>query len=123
MGKKSITDSQLRDTSLSPESKRTNIEQSMDGDGETEDLRELITQEVLKVALQAELQDRKGTQDAYNQVVTSSYSFFLRFLLYPSLIHFSFVSGLPDKAFEKLHCKEEPYRLAICIEYAKLIYP
>lgn len=72
MGKKSISDSQLQDASLSPES---NIEQSMDGDGETEDLRELITQEVLKVALQAELQDRKGTQDAYNQVVTSSYSF------------------------------------------------
>ncbi|KAI7802722.1 putative neuromedin-B, partial [Triplophysa rosa] len=66
MGKKSISNSQLQDTSLSSESKRT-IEQSVSSDGETEELRELITQEVLKVALQAELQDRKGTQDAYNQ--------------------------------------------------------
>ncbi|KAA0714898.1 Neuromedin-B Neuromedin-B-32 [Triplophysa tibetana] len=67
MGKKSISNSQLQDTSLSSESMRTIEQQSVSPDGETEDLSELITQEVLKVALQAKLQDRKGTQDAYNQ--------------------------------------------------------
>lgn len=73
MGKKSISNSQLQETSLSSESKRNIEQQSVSPDGETEDLRELITQEVLKVALKAKLQDRKGTQDAYNQVV--SYTF------------------------------------------------
>ncbi|XP_056622413.1 neuromedin Ba [Triplophysa dalaica] len=67
MGKKSISNSQLQETSLSSESMRNIEQQSVSPDGETEDLRELITQEVLKVALKAKLQDRKGTQDAYNQ--------------------------------------------------------
>lgn len=75
MGKKSISNSQLQDTSISSESKRTDVEQSMSSDEEKQDLRELITQEVLKVALQAELQDRKGTQDPYNQVIRSVYGF------------------------------------------------
>ncbi|XP_055030742.2 neuromedin Ba isoform X2 [Misgurnus anguillicaudatus] len=57
MGKKSISNSQLLDNLGS---KRFNVEQAVSS--ETEDLRELISQEVLKVALQAELQDPKGTQ-------------------------------------------------------------
>nr|XP_055030741.1 neuromedin Ba isoform X1 [Misgurnus anguillicaudatus] len=62
MGKKSISNSQLLDNLGS---KRFNVEQSVSS--ETEDLRELISQEVLKVALQAELQDPKGTQGLHSQ--------------------------------------------------------
>ncbi|XP_065139179.1 neuromedin Ba [Paramisgurnus dabryanus] len=64
MGKKSISNSQLLDNSSSSGSKRFRIRSAS---SETEDLRELISQEVLKVALQAELQDPKGTQDLHNQ--------------------------------------------------------
>ncbi|XP_016109147.1 protein KTI12 homolog [Sinocyclocheilus grahami] len=60
MGKKSISNSQFQDSSKPP---RNTLGES----GSSEDLRELITQEVLKVALQAQLEDPKRTQDVYNQ--------------------------------------------------------
>uniref|UniRef100_A0A672LD33 Neuromedin Ba n=1 Tax=Sinocyclocheilus grahami TaxID=75366 RepID=A0A672LD33_SINGR len=62
MGKKSISNSQFQDSSKPP---RNTLGES----GSSEDLRELITQEVLKVALQAQLEDPKRTQDVYNQVI------------------------------------------------------
>ncbi|XP_059361833.1 neuromedin-B-like [Carassius carassius] len=60
MGKKNISSSQFQDSQFSSKRPRNTSRES-------EDLRELITQEVLKVALQAQLEDPKRTQDVYNQ--------------------------------------------------------
>ncbi|XP_052437911.1 neuromedin-B-like [Carassius gibelio] len=60
MGKKSISSSQFQDSQFSSKRPRNTLRES-------EDLRELITQEVLKVALQAQLEDPKRTRDVYNQ--------------------------------------------------------
>ncbi|XP_042599883.1 neuromedin Ba isoform X2 [Cyprinus carpio] len=63
MGKKSISNSQFQDSPFSSKPPRNTLRES----GSAEDLRELITQEVLRAALQAQLQDLKRTQDVYNQ--------------------------------------------------------
>ncbi|KAK9959078.1 hypothetical protein ABG768_011159 [Culter alburnus] len=60
MGKKSISNSQLQDSPFSSKLYRDTM-------GESEDLRELISQELLKVALQAQLEHPKGTRDVYKQ--------------------------------------------------------
>lgn len=61
MGKKSISNSQLQDSPLIPKLHRNTM-------GESEDLREL-----LKVALQAQLEHPKGTRDIYKQVIRAIY--------------------------------------------------
>ncbi|XP_016376752.1 bombesin-like [Sinocyclocheilus rhinocerous] len=63
MGKKSIPSSQFQDSPFSSKLPRNTMGES----GSSGDLRELITQEVLKVALQAQLEDPKRTRDLYNQ--------------------------------------------------------
>ncbi|TRY58287.1 hypothetical protein DNTS_031054 [Danionella cerebrum] len=64
MGKKSISSSQLQDSGFPPKLER-NIEEERES---SEDLKELISQTVLKVALQAQLQDPERTQETpYNQ--------------------------------------------------------
>ncbi|XP_026143990.1 neuromedin-B [Carassius auratus] len=60
MGKKSISSSQFQDSQFSSKRPRNTLRES-------EELRELITQEVLKVALQAQLEDPKRIRDVYNQ--------------------------------------------------------
>lgn len=65
MGKKSISNSQLQDSPFPVKPDRNIIGES----GSSEDLKELITQEMLKVALQAQLEDPKTTRDVYNQVI------------------------------------------------------
>lgn len=69
MGKKSISNSQFQDSPFSSKPPRNTLRES----GSAEDLRELITQEVLRAALQAQLQDLKRTQDVYNQVIRAIY--------------------------------------------------
>ncbi|KTF94369.1 hypothetical protein cypCar_00037052, partial [Cyprinus carpio] len=69
MGKKSISSSQFQDSPFSSKPPRNTVGES----GSSEDLRELITQEVLKVALQAQLEDPKRTPDVYNQVIRAMY--------------------------------------------------
>ncbi|XP_030621910.1 neuromedin Ba [Chanos chanos] len=64
MGKKSIVDSPVLE---SPEPKMNSIQASIDPSSDADNLRELITQEVLKVALQAQLQDVQGGDDSPNQ--------------------------------------------------------
>lgn len=66
MGKKSISNSQLQDSPFTSKLYRDTM-------GESEDLRELITQELLKVALQAQLEHPKGTRDVYKQVIRAIY--------------------------------------------------
>lgn len=66
MGKKSISNSQLQDSPFSSKLYRDTM-------GESEDLRELVTQELLKVALQAQLEHPKGTRDIYKQVIRAIY--------------------------------------------------
>lgn len=68
MGKKSISNSQFQDSPFSSNPPRNTLGES----GSSEDLRELISQEVLKVALQAQL-DPKRTQDVNNQVIRAIY--------------------------------------------------
>ncbi|XP_056334797.1 neuromedin Ba [Danio aesculapii] len=63
MGKKSISNSQLHDSPFPVKPDRTIMGES----GSSEDLKELISQEMLKVALQAQLEDPKRTRDVYNQ--------------------------------------------------------
>ncbi|KAK2894791.1 hypothetical protein Q8A67_012020 [Cirrhinus molitorella] len=63
MGKKSLSNSQFQDSPFSSKHPRNTMGES----GSSEDLKELITQEVLKVALQAQLEDPKRTQDVFNQ--------------------------------------------------------
>ncbi|XP_016102179.1 neuromedin Ba [Sinocyclocheilus grahami] len=63
MGKKSIPSSQFQDSPFSSKLPRNTMGES----GSWGDLREMITREVLKVALQAQLEDPKRTQDLYNQ--------------------------------------------------------
>lgn len=65
MGKKSISNSQFQDPPFSSKPPRNTLGES----GSSEDVRELITQEVLGVALQAQLEDPKRTQDVNNQVI------------------------------------------------------
>lgn len=69
MGKKSISNSQFQDSPFSSNPPRNTLGES----GSSEDLRELISQEVLKVALQAQLEDPKRTQDLNNQVIRAIY--------------------------------------------------
>ncbi|KTF82974.1 hypothetical protein cypCar_00026711 [Cyprinus carpio] len=69
MGKKSISNSQFQDSPFSSNPPRNTLRES----GSAEDLRELITQEVLRAALQAQLQELKRTQDVYNQVIRAIY--------------------------------------------------
>ncbi len=69
MGKKSISNSQFQDSPFSSNPPRNTLGES----GSSEDLRELISQEVLKVALQAQLEDPKRTQDVNNQVIRAIY--------------------------------------------------
>lgn len=69
MGKKSISNSQFQDSPFSSNPPRNTLGES----GSSEDLRELISQEVLKVALQAQLEDPKRTQDGNNQVIRAIY--------------------------------------------------
>lgn len=63
MGKKSISNSQLQDSPFPVKPDRNIMGES----GSSEDLKELITQEMLKIALQAQLEDPKRTRDVYNQ--------------------------------------------------------
>ncbi|NP_001076391.1 neuromedin Ba precursor [Danio rerio] len=65
MGKKSISNSQLQDSPFPVKPDRNIMGES----GSSEDLKELITQEMLKIALQAQLEDPKRTRDVYNQVI------------------------------------------------------
>ncbi|XDV28718.1 hypothetical protein PO909_031935 [Leuciscus waleckii] len=66
MGKKSISNSQLLDSPFSSKLLRNTVGES----GSSEDLREMITQELLKVA---QLEHPKGTRDVYNQVIRAIY--------------------------------------------------
>ncbi|KAK7160123.1 hypothetical protein R3I93_007932 [Phoxinus phoxinus] len=63
MGKKSISNSQLQDSPFFSKLLRNTV-------GESEDLREMITQELLKLA---QLEHPKGTRDVYNQVIRAIY--------------------------------------------------
>ncbi|XP_051512375.1 neuromedin Ba [Myxocyprinus asiaticus] len=67
MGKKSISNSQLQDYPLPSETKRNTVGDTVSSSGNPKDLTELITDEVLKVALQTDLEDPIGTQDLYKQ--------------------------------------------------------
>ncbi len=69
MGKKSISNSQFQDSPFSSKPPRNTSGES----GSSEDVRELITQEVLKVALRAQLEDPKSTRGVNNQVIRAIY--------------------------------------------------
>ncbi|XP_043072547.1 neuromedin Ba isoform X2 [Puntigrus tetrazona] len=63
MGKKSLSNSQLQD----PPSSSKRPGNALGESGSSEDLKELITQEVLRVALQAQLEDPRRTRGLYDQ--------------------------------------------------------
>jgi len=66
MGKKSISNSQPQDSPFSSKLLRNTVGESES----SEDLREMISQELLKVA---QLEQPKGTRNVYNQVIRAIY--------------------------------------------------
>jgi len=67
MGKKSISNSQPQDSPFSSKLLRNTVGEESES---SEDLREMISQELLKVA---QLEQPKGTRDVYNQVIRAIY--------------------------------------------------
>ncbi|KAG7468212.1 hypothetical protein MATL_G00140550 [Megalops atlanticus] len=65
MGKKSVVDSSLLASSNEPS--MSAIQVALSPERQAQDLRELVTQELLKIALQAQLQDAPRKQDADDQ--------------------------------------------------------
>ncbi|KAJ8417341.1 hypothetical protein AAFF_G00285680 [Aldrovandia affinis] len=65
MGKKSVVDSSLLGSPGEPAMNAVQV--ALNSEQHAQDLRELITQEVLKIALQAQLQDTRGKQDSNDQ--------------------------------------------------------
>ncbi|XP_036399029.1 neuromedin-B-like [Megalops cyprinoides] len=65
MGKKSVVDSSLLASSNEPS--MNEIQVAMSPERQAQDLRELVTQELLKIALQAQLLDAPRKQDADDQ--------------------------------------------------------
>lgn len=66
MGKKSVLDSPVLD---SPDQQSVNsLREALDRDINVQEIWELITQEVLKIALKAQQQDTRGKLDVNDQV-------------------------------------------------------